>query len=97
MEVFISTNPASPPMVNFIYLGMPAAGALFPFSDIVDITKAGAEKNMNVLCKNKTKRVTLKSGKEQTGDFYTCISMCVYWYMHITEVFMYAIYLKNYK
>lgn len=44
MEVFISTNPASPPMVNFIYLGMPAAGALFPFSGIVDIAKAGAEK-----------------------------------------------------
>lgn len=45
MEVFINTNPASPPMVNFMYLGMPTAGALlFPFSDIVDVTKAGAEK-----------------------------------------------------
>lgn len=76
MEVFISTNPASPPMVNFIYLGMPAAGALFPFSDIVDIAKAGAEKkNMNVLCKIKTKRVTLKSGKHQT---YTCMCILVY-------------------
>lgn len=84
MEVFISTNPASPPMVNFIYLGMPAAGALFPFSDIVDIAIAGAEKYMNVLCKIKTKRVTLKSGKHQ--------SMCVYLYMHNTKVFMHAIY-----
>lgn len=50
MEVFISTNPASPPMVNFIYLGMPAAGALFPFSGIVDIAKAGAEKKIWMCC-----------------------------------------------
>lgn len=45
MEVFINTNPASPPMVNFMYLGMPAAGAfLFPFSDIVEMLQKRVQK-----------------------------------------------------
>lgn len=78
MEVFINTNPASPPMVNFMYLGMPTAGALlFPFSDIVDVTKAGAEKiekNMNVLCKNKTKRVTIRN----RANLYWHVCILVY-------------------